>query len=410
MVLFPISLRSPSQVVCVFLIGCLFLLTLLSGCAPHGLLSLRQEADGHFKEALRLSGIDLYAERSSAETIDPASLENALVEAQLAVDIDPFHFSAQLFVLELLALLDDKDAHRARLHYLLDIFPDALPIRQEAARIEMTVFDDSRSAASIIDEGLLRSPSNIVLRLLKTELLVEAGASEEEIFQQIDELVAFQCRRQSGLAGNDANLFWFHIIRLCVVLSEKDLNAGTVQPLLEVAQKFPEQLNVCLRLLYQSGMLGAAKDLFVHACGDDRACFELKLATARLLVLLDERQPAAKLLKELDADAPPGRQTEITALRGHILFLDGKPEEALGIFRQILSDDPAHIDAIQGFWLIYERTPLVGIDEAVTVLEEAAAVTRSDEVRILLRELARSIQTLPQNREVPPDQPVSPEK
>jgi len=390
---------------------CVFLLTLYSGCAPHGLLSLRQEADGHFREALRLSGIEnLYAERNLSNAFDSASLDTALVEARIAVDIDPFHFPAHLLVVELLSLLDRKDEYRAQLHYLLDIFPDNLLIRQEVARIEIEVFENSHNAVGIINEGLQRSPSNIVLRLLDTELMVEGGAEEDEIFERIDELVAFRSLRGIGLTGNDAGLFWFRIIRLCIILSEKDLNDRTVKPLIELAHKSPEQLQICLRILYQAGLLGSAKDLFVHACDADDADFNLKLATARLLVLLNERQPAADLLEELNAEASADEQTELTVLEGHILFLDGKPEEALRLFRQILADDPAHIGAIQGFWLIYERTPLVGIDEAVKVLEQAAAVTRSSAVRNLLRELAQSIQTLPQNREIQPDQPLSPEK
>lgn len=390
---------------------CALLLTLYSGCAPHGLLSLRQEADGHFKEAFLLSGLeDLYAERTLTDSFDPASIEDALVEARLAVDIDPYHFSAHLLVVELLSLLDRKDEYRAQLHYLLEIFPDNLLIRQEVARIEIEVFENSQNAARIIGEGLRRSPSNIVLRLLETELMVEAGGEEEEIFERIDDLVAFRNLREMGLPRNDTGLFWFRIIRLCIILSEKDLNERTIKPLLDLAHRSPDQLQVCLRILYQAGLLGSAKNLFVHACAHDDADFFFKLITAKLLVLLNERQPAAELLEELNAEATANEQTELTALEGHILFVDGKPEEALYLFRRILADDPAHIDAIQGFWLIYERTPLVGIDEAVNVLEKAAAVTRSAAVRDLLRELAQSIQTLPQNREIPPDQPLSPKK
>ena len=393
-------------------IFCTLLLIVHPGCAPHGLLSLRQEANGHFREAIRLSGIeDLYAERNLTEPLDPASLEDALAEARLAVDIDPHHFQAHLLVVELLSLLDMKDDYRAHLAYLLDLYPDNLLIRQEAARVEVEVFDDVDGAAQIIASGRERSPGNLILRLLEAELMVESGEDHRAVLERIDDLIASRTIRGGGLTANDAGLFWFRIVRLCIILFEKDPTDETVGPLLELARRDPDHLQVCLRLLFQAGMLDAAKNLFVRASGHEEAGFVLRLVTARLLVRLNERQPAVELLARLKSEATAGaQQLELTALEGHILFLDGKPEEALRLFRQVLGEDPAHIDAIEGFWLIYERTPLLSIEEAVSVLEQAAAVTTSAGVRDLLKELAQSIRTLPQNREAPSDQLLPPEK
>lgn len=363
-------------------------LLILGGCAQHGPLSLRTEAHGYMRDAVRSEGFSALIEAEKSGSLEEsgkiAAVEESLALALKAVHTDPYLFEAHIRTIQILAGLGRLDECEEHLLYCLELFPDAIPVREEAILMEFERFQNPERAAFLLEEGLRRDPTHPGFHLLHAELLADSGGSRERILEKINTLIRFR--------DLDATT-WYRIIGLCVFLSEEGERDAVVKPLLTLANDRPDVLNEAVAWLFATGLAESARVIFLYTCGRPGAPFELKLATARLLVRLEQTEDVAVLIAELE-DLAEGEEQAVAllAVKGHLRWLEGKKEEALALFREALERDPSNYDALDGIWLLYERTPLVGVEEIQAHLRKAAGDADDPMVKRFLEQKARTLQ------------------
>jgi tetratricopeptide (TPR) repeat protein len=361
---------------------------ILAGCAQHGPFSLRTEAHGYMRDAVQSEGFAALIEAEKSGSLEElgqtAAVEESLALALKAVHTDPYLFDAHIVTIQILAALDRLDECEEHLLYCLELFPDAIPVREEAIFMEFERFRNPERAAFILEEGLRRNPTHPGFHLLHAELLADSGGSRERILEKIDTLVRFR--------DLDATT-WYRIIGLCVFLSEEGERDAVADPLLALAHERPDVLNEAVAWLFATGLAESARAVFLHTCGLPDAPFELKLATARLMVRLEQPEDVAPILAELEETALDEEQAvSLMAVKGHLKWLEGQKEEALALFREALEQDPSNYDALDGIWLLYERTPLVSEEEIQSRLRQAAGEADDPMVKRFLLQKARALQ------------------
>jgi len=368
----------------------LAIVALPTGCAPHGVLSLRQEAVATYFEALETSKIERALSTGDMDTMaSEEELVKSLALAHEAIAVDPLLLPAHLLIIQLTSILNREDECEAHLLYLLELFPDEPLLREEAVILEFERFGDLERANEILAEGLRREPHLPEFLVLQGELLLESTPGEgraggyDEVARCIDTIL-----RHRELEP----IVWFRLVRIGIRLDLAGASEPAVRPLVELARRQPALLPESLAFISAAGMQRQAVPLFERVASRADAGFALEVAAAQLLIHLEEAGKAAELIERIgDHAATTDERATGQALQGHLRWMEGEAEKAHTLFRQALELQPASLAALEGLWLLHVQTPLVTEEEITNALARAAEITGDPFLRRFLIEKARSL-------------------
>lgn len=121
-------------------------------------------------------------------------LQQASEKVGKAIAVDPLVHSFHLLAIQIAVLLGDEEEIETTFEYALSLFPDDSRIRGGYASYLLNKDGQSDVAAGILDEGLVRSPENIALRMEMAEIFAfyrnDSESATEMIFRvlKVDEL------------------------------------------------------------------------------------------------------------------------------------------------------------------------------------------------------------------------------
>jgi len=282
---------------------------------------------------------------------DKKELRCAFEKVQRSIDIDPLIQSFHLLAIQLAVMLDDQKDVYAVFDYAISLFPDDYRLRAGYASYLLNKSDQRVKAAAILEEGLLRIPENISLRMETAEMLAFSNRDPEAASELI-----FQTLKMDELPHEIMEYLVLFSFRLAKEGDKKQaaeiLNKTATRSTLAVETAIPQAVG--------SGCGEAALNLIEYSLETLAPPQAFLLYAAFLCVLLDRFEEAAQKLDEpeLVQAAQEMKRSEFPKLM-HCFILTGKGSTEKGIEElfSLLNEYPLCLEAFAKLLELNERYP-----------------------------------------------------